>query len=82
MEGGVRYKFPSPGNTEVILSDRKFTLEMIGEQLREGGTLVIVFTPLYELFEKFRPQWFVVLGVLILGIAMLVAGIEIERRRA
>jgi protein-S-isoprenylcysteine O-methyltransferase Ste14 len=55
---------------------------MIGEQLREAGTLLVVFTPLYELFETNRPSWFVVIGVLILGIAMLVGGIEIERRRA
>jgi hypothetical protein len=64
------------------LAEKKFTLEMIGEQLREAGTLLLVFTPLYELFEKEKTQWFVVVGVLILGIGLMVGGIEIERRRA
>ena len=64
------------------MSEKKFTLEMIGEQLREAGTLLVVFTPLYELFEKEKAQWFVVVGVLILGIGLLIGGIEIERRRA
>jgi hypothetical protein len=64
------------------LSDRKFTLEMIGEALREAGTLIIVFAPLYELFEPRKPSWGIVLMVLTLGIAFLIGGIEIERRRA
>ncbi|HEY6770251.1 MAG TPA: hypothetical protein VI386_36375 [Candidatus Sulfotelmatobacter sp.] len=62
--------------------EKKFTLEMMGEQFREAGTLLLVFTPRYELFEISRPKWSVVLGVLILGVGMLIAGIELERRRA
>ena len=67
--------------TEVILSEKKYTLEMVGEMLREAGTLIIVFTPLYELFEPHPPQWQIVSGELIIGVAALLAGIEVERRR-
>ena len=54
---------------------------MVGEMLREAGTLIIVFTPLYELFEPHPPQWQIVSGELIIGVAALLAGIEVERRR-
>jgi hypothetical protein len=54
---------------------------MIGEALREAGTLIIVFAPLYELFEKERPSWGIVLMLMTLGIAFLISGIEVERRR-
>lgn len=64
------------------MPDKKYTLEMIGESLREAGTLVIVFTPLYELFEHDRPAWYIVLSGVAIGIGLLLAGIEIERRRA
>jgi hypothetical protein len=50
--------------------------------LREAGTLLIVFTPLYELFEPHPPRWGIVLAILVLGIAAFVVGIEVERRRA
>ena len=33
----------SPSVTEVTLQEEKFTLEMIGDALREAGTLVMVF---------------------------------------
>jgi hypothetical protein len=46
------------------LSEKKFTNEMIGEALREAGTLVLVFTPLYELFEPKPPKWGIVLSVI------------------
>lgn len=71
---------PFPG-TEVILAEKKYTLEMVGEMLREAGTLIIVFTPLYELFEPHPPQWSIVIAIVILGVAAFVAGIRIERRR-
>jgi hypothetical protein len=67
--------------TEVILAERKYTLEMVGEMLREAGTLIIVFAPLYELFEPHTPNWSVVLAVLVLGVIAFVAGIEVERKR-
>jgi hypothetical protein len=67
--------------TEVILAEKKYTLEMVGEMLREAGTLIIVFAPLYQLFEPKTPQWNIVLAILILGIAACVVGIRIERRR-
>ncbi len=64
------------------MPNKKYTLEMIGETLREAGTLVIVFTPLYELFEHDRPAWFIVLMMIAVGIGLLLTGIEVERRRA
>jgi hypothetical protein len=64
------------------LPNKKYTLEMIGEALREAGTLVIVFTLLYELFEHDRPAWFIVLVMIAVGIGLLLTGIEVERRRA
>jgi len=64
------------------LPEKKYTLEMIGEALREAGTLVIVFAPLYWLFEPHRPHWGIVLLLIILGIGLLITGIEAERRRA
>ncbi len=64
------------------MPNKKYTLEMIGEALREAGTLVIVFTPLYEMFEHDRPAWFIVLMMIVVGIGLLLTGIEVERRRA
>jgi hypothetical protein len=64
------------------LAEKKYTLEMVGEMLREAGTLIIVFTPLYELFEPYPPRWTIVIAILTLGIAAFVGGIEVERRRA
>ena len=64
------------------MSNKKYTLEMIGEALREAGTLVIVFAPLYELFERERPAWFIVFLIIVIGMGLLLAGIEVERRRA
>ncbi len=63
------------------MAEKKYTLEMVGEMLREAGTLIIVFAPLYQLFEPHTPQWSIVIAILILGIAASVVGIEIERRR-
>jgi hypothetical protein len=63
------------------LAERKYTLEMIGESLREIGELLIVFVPLYDLFEKDKPSWYIVIAVFTLGIACLVGGIRIERTR-
>lgn len=68
--------------TEVTLTDKKYTLEMIGEALRESGVLVLVFVPLYELFEHDRPSWYIVLVLIVIGVGLLLAGIEVERRRA
>lgn len=68
--------------TEVILAEKKYTLEMVGEMLREAGTLIIVFTPLYQLFEPHTPRWSIVIAILVLGITAFVVGIGVERRRA
>jgi hypothetical protein len=67
--------------TEVILAERKYTLEMVGEMLREAGTLILVFTPLYEFFEPHTPEWPIVCAELFIGVGSLYAGIEVERRR-
>ena len=64
------------------MPSKKFTLEMIGEALREAGTLLLVFTPLYEVFEHDRPKWYIFVLILLIGIGLLLGGIEIERRRA
>jgi hypothetical protein len=63
------------------LTEKKYTDEMIGEALREAGTLVLVFAPLYVIFEGSNASW-VTLGLaLFVGIALLIFGIQVERRR-
>ena len=64
------------------MAEKRYTLEMVGEMLREAGTLIIVFAPLYQLFEPRAPSWGMVVAIIILGVAAFVAGIEVERRRA
>lgn len=54
---------------------------MIGESLREAGTLVIVFAPLYVIFEKTGASWLTLVSVLLVGIALLFLGILVERIR-
>jgi hypothetical protein len=63
------------------LADKKYTDEMIGEALREAGTLVLVFAPLYELFEESKTSWSTLCLILFTGIALLIFGIQVERRR-
>jgi hypothetical protein len=55
---------------------------MGADALREAGTLVLVFAPLYQLFEPYRPKWDIFLLVWIVGAILLILGIEVERRRA
>jgi hypothetical protein len=64
------------------LSEKLKTAEMGGEALREAGILVIVFAPLYELFEPAKQDWGVFLIVLIVGFVLLILGIQVERSRA
>jgi hypothetical protein len=63
------------------LAEKKYTLEMVGEMLREAGTLILVFTPMYELFEQHTPEWPFLFAELFIGVASLYTGIEVERRR-
>jgi hypothetical protein len=63
------------------LAEKKYTDEMIGEALREAGTLVLVFAPLYDLFEGSNANWGTLCLVLLAGIALLIFGIQVERRR-
>jgi hypothetical protein len=63
------------------LSEKKYTDEMIGETLREAGTLVLVFAPLYVIFEKSDADWLTLCSALLVGIALLILGIQVERNR-
>jgi hypothetical protein len=63
------------------LAETKYTDEMIGEALREAGTLVLVFAPLYVIFEGSKASWVTLCLVLFVGIALLIFGIQVERRR-
>jgi hypothetical protein len=66
------------------LADKKHTDEMIGDALREAGTLVIVFACLYTLLEKSdnsTTNWVTFVLVVIAGVAFLLFGINVERSR-
>ncbi|MGB8580171.1 MAG: hypothetical protein WCD47_05075 [Candidatus Sulfotelmatobacter sp.] len=63
------------------MAEKKYTLEMVGEMLREAGTLIIVFAPLYQLFEPHTPRWSIVIAIVILSVAAFVTGIRMERMR-
>jgi hypothetical protein len=63
------------------LIEKKYTDEMIGEALREAGTLILVFAPLYVIFEHSPASWITLVLTLFVGITFLTFGIEIERRR-
>ena len=60
---------------------RKYTAEMVGEALREAGTLVLVFAPLYVIFEKSNATWGTLCLVLFVAIVLLLLGIQVERKR-
>jgi hypothetical protein len=64
------------------LSEKRKTAEMGGEALREAGILVLVFAPMYELFEPNKQRWDAFLLVFFVGAILLWLGIEVERRRA
>ena len=59
----------------------KYTAEMIGEVLREAGTLVLVFAPLYVIFEKSDASWLTLCLVLFVAVVLLLLGIQVERKR-
>jgi hypothetical protein len=63
------------------LHGKKTPAEMGGDAFREAGTLIIVFAPLYELFEPSKPEWSVFCLILFVGFVFLVLGIQIERKR-
>jgi hypothetical protein len=64
------------------LSEKLKTAQMGGEALREAGILVVVFAPMYELFEPDKQRWDVFLLIFFVGVILLGLGIEVERRRA
>jgi hypothetical protein len=45
------------------LSEKRKAAEMGGEALRDAGTLILVFAPMYELFEPAKQRWDVFLLV-------------------
>ena len=61
--------------------EKKYTAEMVADALREAGTLVLVFAPLYVIFEGSKASWSTLGKVLAVGIAALMIGIQIERKR-
>lgn len=69
----------SPGDDSLI--EKKYTAEMIGEALREAGTLVLVFAPLYVIFERSNATWFTLMLVLVVAVVLLIIGIQVERKR-
>lgn len=64
------------------MAEKKYTLENGWRDVAEAGTLIVVFTPLYQLFEAHTPRWSIVIVILVLGITAFVGGIEVERRRS
>jgi hypothetical protein len=54
---------------------------MLGEALREAGTLVTVFAPLYVIFEGAHASWITLTLVLFVGIDLLFLGIKVQRIR-
>lgn len=60
---------------------KKYTAEMIGEALREAGTLVLVFAPLYVIFERSNATWLTLVLVLLVAVVFLILGIQVERKR-
>ncbi len=54
---------------------------MIGDALREAGTLVLVFAPLYVIFEKSNASSFTLSIVLFVAVFLLILGIQVERKR-
>ena len=63
--------------------NRKEVQEMCADALREAGTLVLVFVPIYLLVEQRsgKTDWGVFGIAMVAGIALLLTGIELERRR-
>ncbi|SPE45208.1 hypothetical protein SBA7_700016 [Candidatus Sulfotelmatobacter sp. SbA7] len=47
------------------LAEKKYSDEMVGDALREAGTLVVVFAPLYVIFEKSDADWYTVVSALL-----------------
>jgi hypothetical protein len=64
-----------------LADNKKYTAEMISESLREAGTLVLVFAPLYVVFEGSAASWITLCSTLLVGIAFLYLGIQVERKR-
>jgi len=63
------------------LEERRRFADMAAEAMREMGILVIVFAPLYKVFEKSGASWSAVAMALVFGITALFGGMEYERRR-
>jgi len=68
-------------NPEADLSERKGFAEMAGEQLREAGVLILVFAPLYEVFEGSKASGLELVAALLIALGLMATGMEVERRR-
>lgn len=66
---------------EQVLHGKKPTAEMTGEALREAGILIVVFAPLYKIFEGSKASWLQIVLALIAGLGFLAWGIKQERER-
>jgi hypothetical protein len=55
---------------------------MVAEALREAGTLILVFAPLYMLYEHSAVSWKMLECTLGVGALALLLGIRIERKRS
>lgn len=63
------------------MHEHKSAAEMGGEAFREAGTLIIVFAPLYQLFEADKQHWDIFSLIVVVGFIFLWLGIQIERIR-
>jgi hypothetical protein len=63
------------------VAEKKYSAEMYAEALREAGVLIIVFTPLYKIFEGSKAEWSDVISALLVGATFLLMGVDLERNR-
>lgn len=78
--GGTLLQLEEVG-TDSIENEKKRTAEMVAEALREAGTLILVFAPLYMLYEHSPVSWGMLELTLGVGALALLLGIAVERGR-
>ena len=66
---------------EQSLHGKKPTAEITGEILREAGVIIVVFAPLYKIFEGSNADWLQIVLALIVGLGFIAWGIKQERSR-
>lgn len=70
-----------PEDSKRLADNKKSTAEMVSKSLREAGTLLLVFAPLYVAFEGRKATWLTLCLLIFVGIAFLYLGIQVERNR-